>query len=299
MITKSFKGHTLALITVFVWGITFVSTKVLLTDFTPIEILFFRFFISLIVLFVIYPKTLKLNNKKEELLFAFAGLCGITLYYLLENIALTLTLVSNVGVIVAISPFLTALVAGFFFESERPKRSFFIGFSIAIIGIGFISFNRQNSFGFSLKGDLLAVLAAIVWAFYSTAVLKISSYGYNTILVTRRIFSYGILFMIPALFIFDFSFNLSRFLNPVYMFNIIFLGVGAGAICFISWNLAVKFIGAVKTSAYIYLVPIVTVIFSALILGERLSGYAIFGVCLTLFGLILPEIKIKRFTRKR
>ena len=40
---KDFSGHLAALLTIFIWGTTFISTKILLTDFKPIEILFFRF----------------------------------------------------------------------------------------------------------------------------------------------------------------------------------------------------------------------------------------------------------------
>ena len=99
-------GHISALITILIWGGTFTSIKLLLEKSTPLEILFIRFLIGFAVLCIIYPKTLKIKNKKEEIYFMGAGLCGVTLYYLLENIALTYTLVTNVGVIVSIAPFL-------------------------------------------------------------------------------------------------------------------------------------------------------------------------------------------------
>ena len=53
---KDFSGHLAALLTIFIWGTTFISTKILLTDFKPIEILFFRFLIGLFILILIYPK---------------------------------------------------------------------------------------------------------------------------------------------------------------------------------------------------------------------------------------------------
>ena len=142
--------------------------------------------------------------------------------------------------------------------------------------------------------DLLALLAAFVWACYSILTKKISSYGYHTILTTRRVFFYGILFMIPTLFMFDFHLELSRFTNPVYLFNIIFLGLGASALCFVSWNLAVKVLGAVKTSIYIYMVPVITVVTSTLILHEQITALSIIGTLLTLAGLFLSERKTMR-----
>lgn len=76
---KTTAGHITALVTIMIWGTTFISTKILLADFTPIEILFFRFLLGLLVLIIIYPKRLKIKDKKQELTFVAAGLCGICL----------------------------------------------------------------------------------------------------------------------------------------------------------------------------------------------------------------------------
>lgn len=92
---KTAAGHIAALITIMIWGTTFISTKLLLGDFTPIEILFFRFLLGLLALTIVYPKGLKVKDRKQELTFAAAGLCGICLYYLLENTALTCTMASK------------------------------------------------------------------------------------------------------------------------------------------------------------------------------------------------------------
>ena len=80
-----FAGHLVALCTVFVWGTTFVSTKVLLRDFVPIEILFFRFLLGFCALALIYPRMTRLRERRHELLFMGAGLTGITLYFLLDR----------------------------------------------------------------------------------------------------------------------------------------------------------------------------------------------------------------------
>ena len=90
-------GHLAALLTIFIWGTTFISTKILLKDFQPIEILLFRFLLGAAALFLVCPRRIKGTSPKQELTLAAAGLCGICLYYLLENIALTYTMASNVG----------------------------------------------------------------------------------------------------------------------------------------------------------------------------------------------------------
>lgn len=282
-------GHLAALLTIMIWGTTFISTKILLVDFKPVEILFFRFVMGFLVLFVIYPKPLKTADYKQELTFMAAGLCGICLYYLLENIALTFTLASNVGVIISVAPFFTAILTHLFTKSEEKLRvGFFVGFVVAMAGIILISFNGRE-LELNPMGDLLAVIAALIWACYSILTRKISSFGYSVILSTRRTFFYGILFMIPTLFFFDFQLDLSRFANMTYLFNILYLGLGASALCFITWNFAVKELGAVKTSVYIYMVPVITIITSVLILHEQLTLLAGIGTVMTLIGLFLSE----------
>ncbi|MCQ4637384.1 DMT family transporter [Anaerovorax odorimutans] len=296
---RNVQGHAAALFTILFWGTTFISTKILLKDFTPIEILFFRFLLGLAALTLAYPHRLKLKERKQEITFIFAGLCGVCLYYLLENIALTYTMASNVGVILSIAPFFTGILTHIFMKGEEKlKANFFIGFAVALAGICLISFNG-SSLKLNPMGDLLAVIAALVWAFYSLLTKKIGSYGYSTIQTTRRIFIYGLVFMIPALFIFDFQVKLSRFADPVYVFNILFLGLGASAICFVTWNFAVKVLGAVKTSVYIYICPVVTVITSVIVLHEKITGLMLLGIVLTLAGLLLSEGRIGRKKEQR
>lgn len=287
--SKKSIGHFAAFLTIIIWGTTFISTKILLADFQPVEILFFRFVMGFLVLLIIYPRRLKEVNLKQEITFAAAGLCGICLYYLLENIALTYTMASNVGVIISIAPFFTAILAHLFMKSEEKLRiNFFIGFTVAMAGIILISFNGSK-LALNLMGDFLAIIAAFVWACYSILTRKISSFGYPVILATRRTFFYGILFMIPALFFFDFQIGLSRFANMTYLLNILYLGLGASALCFVTWNFAVKILGAVKTSIYIYMVPVITTIISVLILKEPVTWISAIGTLLAVVGLFLSE----------
>ena len=283
------KGHITAFLTILIWGTTFVSTKVLLVDFSPLEILLYRFVIGLIALFIAYPHRLKGTTVKQELMFAAAGLTGVTMYYLSENIALTYSTASNVGVITSTAPFFVAILAHLFLKGESLKVSFLIGFIISIIGIAMISFNGQFFFELNPVGDMLALFSAFVWGFYSVFARKISHWGYNTIQTTRRIFIYGILFMLPTLFFIPFEFGFERFTNFTNLFNMLFLAFGASALCFVTWNYSVKIIGAVKTSVYIYMVPVITVVLSAIVLDEKINALLVLGILLTLTGLLISE----------
>ena len=109
--------------------------------------------------------------------------------------------------------------------------------------------------------------------------------------MTRRIFFYGLLFMIPALFLFGFDVSMSDFMHIEVIFNLIFLGLGASAICFVSWNFALKKLGSIKCSTYIYLVPVITVVTSMIVLKEKVTIMTWIGMILTLAGLMLSQRK--------
>lgn len=282
-------GHLAAIFTILMWGTTFVFTKSLLSSFTPIEILFIRFLLGYFALLAVRPKFLKTAGKQEELLFAAAGLCGVTLYYLCENIALTFTLASNVGVIVSTSPLFTALLSFRFLGEEKPKPRFFLGFAAAIGGVALVSWGGGAGVSLDLRGDLLSLFSAFVWGIYAVLTRKFSAFGYDTILCTRRVFFYGLLFMTPALFFMDFHPEAAALLQPANLFGILYLGLGAGAACFVTWNLAVKRLGALTTSVYIYLVPLVTIVASAIVLHERMTLISLFGMALILTGLFLSQ----------
>ena len=286
---KSIAGHLTALFTVMIWGTTFISSKILLQDFTPVEVLFYRFVLGLVALMVVYPKAMKGTTWKQELLMAVGGLSGITLYYLLENIALTYTMASNVSVIVSTAPIFTVLFCNMLYRDEkRTGLKFFVGFFITMAGIWMISFNGA-ALQLNPLGDFLSLLAAIMWGIYSAVYKKITEFGYPVIQTTRRMFFYGVLFMIPFLFFMDFEFDITGFANPVYLLNILYLGFGACALCFLTWNYAVTKLGAVKSSFYIYLVPVITVVMSSIILKEEMTIIAIIGTVLTIVGLFVSE----------
>ena len=257
-------GHMAALFSVIVWGLTFVSTKALLEDFEPVEILVIRMTIGFLVLCVLCPRLLHVTDRRHELWFAGAGLCGICLYYLLENIALTYTMASNVGVIVAVAPFFTAILLRLIY-GDGLGRGFVLGFVIAMAGICIIMFNGQELHVDPL-GDTLAVMAALVWAFI-----------------------YGILFILPAAAVLGFDPDLSVLADPVTLGHMLFLGVVASALCFASWGFATRRLGAVETSVYIYMIPVVTVVSSAILIGEDITPLAVVGTVMTLAGLIISE----------
>ena len=288
-VSRKLLGHLAAFLTILAWGMTFISTKILLESFTPIEVLLMRFAIGYVALSIAFPRPLAPQGLRRELVLASAGLTGVCLYYLLENTALTYTLASNASVIVSTAPFFTALLATLLSHGQRRLHlDFFAGFALSMIGIALISF-AGSPIEVNPLGDLMALGGAFVWAFYSAAVDKAGEWGVSNLGTTRRIFAYGIAFMIPAALWMGFSPDPRLILNPLNIGNLAFLGVIACAACFASWNFAIRQLGPVTSGTYIYLTPVITVLAAALILHEQLTLWAIAGVVLTLAGLVVSQ----------
>lgn len=291
------KHHLVALFTIFVWGLTFVSTKVLLVDLSPLWILLLRFVLGTIILCLLRPHVLKLKARKDELLFMAAGVTGIAAYYLLENIALVYTTATAVGVIVAVSPLFTALLSAALGDRSFLNIRFFAGFALAIAGLIVVGIGTGNGSdmldalsGSSAFGALLALLAGLVWAVYSILVSCLSEKGYETIATTKKTFLWGILFIAIAVLVFDAQPPIfSELLKPEDLLNLLFLGAIASAACFVTWGVAVKHLGATTSTTYIYLVPAITASASILILGEPLNTPIVLGIVMTIGGLLLSQ----------
>lgn len=287
-------GHVLALAVSAVWGTTYISTKVLLTEFHPVEILIFRFLLAWVILFLCSPKPLLPKNLRSELPFLCCGLTGLTFYSILENYALQFSLASTVGLIIAAAPMFTALLLWLSRRSRRPGGAFFLGFALAMAGIALISLAEGESFDCDPIGVFLSLAAAVCWGGYGVCLEWAQAKSeYNDLQITRKIFFWGLLFTLPFLWINHLSLDLSRFSNLTLLGNTVYLGVGASALCFLAWNKATALIGSVATNVYLYLMPVITVAASALILGEPVTALTLAAIALILAGLALSQYKPK------
>ncbi len=285
-----FVGHALALLTCVIWGISFISSKILLEIFTPGEILFIRFLTAYLVLWICFPKPFLYSDWKTELLCLGAAFFGMLLYQYLENTALIYTSTSNVGLLVATAPFFTGIAATLT-GSEKINSSFLVGFLLSIIGVFLVVFNGKFVLAMNPLGDFLAILAAFIWAFYSILTNLLNSRRKNILQVTRRMFLYATLMSVPFICTGNFASKLTEFLQLRYILNLLFLGGLASGVCFVIWNMAIKKMGAVSSSVYLYLIPVVTLLFSNLLLGEPITVLAVLGTVCILAGLILSQRK--------
>lgn len=249
---------------------------------------------------LISHKQFRSHSWRDEGLFLVCGLCGGSIYYISENVALEYTLVSNVSLITSLSPILTAILLGILYKSERPGRGLYIGSTVAFIGVGFVIFNSSFMLDIKPLGDLLALLAALTWAIYSI-VLRRLNVQYDALFITRKTFFYGVVTALPFLIIEPEIAPLSLLFNPTVAGNILFLALFASLLAFLLWTMVVGKLGAVTANNYIYFQPVVTLVFSAIILGDPISAVGITGCVLILVGVWLsdwlPRRNMKRINK--
>lgn len=281
--------HVLALVTAAVWGSTFVSTKILLTNgLSPAQIMVIRFSIAYLLILLLSHRPLFSRKLSDELLMIGAGITGGSLYFLAENSALIYTQASNVAIIIAVTPLLTAIAAHFFSRGERFSRTLATGSVIALAGVVLVVLNGRFVLHLNPKGDMLTIAAAVLWALYSIIIVRLQR-RYSSLFITRKVFFYGIVTLLPYLFIHEAALDFGLLLRPAVIGNLLFLGLIASFACYWAWNAAIARIGSVNASNYLYLNPVVALITSAIVLDERITVTALIGTALIMLGVAVCE----------
>ena len=178
------------------------------------------------------------------------ALTGGSLYFLTENTALTMSYASNVSLIVCTAPLLTAIVIRLFYKKYRLSTQFVIGSFVALSGVAIIVFNGH--FVLNLK--------------------------YSTAFITRKIFFYGIISLLPIYTYQLLYWSRNLLFDPVIMGNLLFLGVVASMLCYMMWNVVLKNLGTVRASNYIYFNPVMTLLASSIVLGEALTTVSLLPI---------------------
>lgn len=252
--------------------------------------MFYRFIIAYALTWICSRKVLA-DTWVDEALLAIAGFTGGTLYFLSENTAIDYTITSSVALVVCVTPVLTALLTSAIYR-ERITGRLAIGSVVALLGVGFVVLN-----GTVLKihplGDALAFGAALSWAVYSVVVRRFDG-RYTTWFVTRKVFFYGIVTMVP--FIaggMGGGLHLDKLAIPVVAGNVLFLSVVASMLCFYTWNLVLEKLGTIRASNYMYTQPLVSLACSVWILGEPITPIALLGTVFILVGIYVAQRKGK------
>ena len=286
MLGGTLLGHIAAIVTVAMWGYSFVSSKVLLDNgLGPVHIYFYRFVLAYLMVLFISHKRLWASNWRDEGLFVVCALTSGSLYFIAENTALQYTLTTTVALLTSLSPLITTMLVGLVYKTEKFGIGTWLGSAIAVAGVACVVFNSSTSLEVRPLGDFLALAAAFSWAFYSLILRRLNAH-YDVWFITRKTFFYGILTSIPFLIFEPESQSVATIISrPEVYANLLFLGLGASTIAYVLWAYTVKTVGAVKANNYMYLQSIVTLIVSAIVLGEHVNFIGYLGIFLILAGL--------------
>ena len=286
-------GHIYALLTITIWGITYIATKILLTYYTPVQLLFIRFVIAFLVLLLLRPKPFLWQGLRDEAGFLLLSLSGVTLYYLFENAALQYTLATNVSIIITFAPIATALAMHFIAKNQRLSRYAIFGSLIAFCGVALVVCNGTFVLKLNPRGDLLSVGAMLCWTVYSVVVDHYLQ-RYDTVVLTRRMLLHAILILTPLCFFTDGWPELSYLFAPDTAAAILLLGVFGGGICFLWWAKAIRGLGVISATNYIYLSPFITMVSGWLLIDEPITLLGFLGAVLTIFGVFLADYTPKK-----
>ena len=294
---REFWYHFVALLTVAIWGSTFVFTKMLLQNgLSPAQIFTLRFFLAYVLLevgtLVAGDKVKWLSNSvKDEVLMMLLGVTGGSLYFLTENASLVYTTATNTSLIVCTCPIFAMLLLKLVYpKSERVTKMMALGSVIACFGMAVVVLNGRFVLHLSPLGDMLAFGACICWAFYSL-MMKDVLRRYDTFFITRKVFFYGIVTILPYYLIVPGFPPVEVLLRPVVLLNLLFLSVVGCMLCYLMWNWVIGKLGAVVATNWAYFNPITTILFAWWLLDENITIWFLLGSILIIAGMVLCNYK--------
>jgi drug/metabolite transporter (DMT)-like permease len=157
-----------------------------------------------------------------------------------------------------------------------------VGILIAMCGAVLVILNGSMSLEFNPLGYALALCGALSVSCYLTLVNRVE--GYAPLFMTRKIFFYGLVTMLPTFFDTPLVCDIAVLSQPKIIFNLLFLGMIASCFCYYSWNAIIPRLGAIKLGSYSYFQPVVAMITAAIFLSEPVSWAAIVGAALIIGG---------------
>lgn len=286
--------HLVAFATVAIWGSTFVSTKVLmLNGLSPAQIFTLRFLIAYVMMLAVYHSRLWADSWRDELKMMMLGISGGSLYFLSENEAMNFTSTTNTSLIVCSCPLFATLLVRLVYRSTTRISMMQLGGSLlAFAGMVIVVLNGRFVLHLSPLGDALAFTACLSWSVYSL-LMKWVSAKYGAAFITRKVFFYGVLTILPYYIFYPTLPTAAVLTKPVVVGNLAFLGCLASMICFLTWNWCISKLGAVKATNWVYFNPITTMIFASWVLGEKITPYFLAGATCILLGMFVADRSTK------
>lgn len=273
-----------------IWGISFIAIKIAVTEVPPAVVIWLRFNLSLVILFLflLLRRELTLPPTQDLFFFALLGFIGISLHHWLQSTGLVTAQASTTSWLIATTPIFMALLAWLFLK-EKITLIALCGILLAAIGVllvvsnGDITTVLNGEFGSA--GNVLVLLSAINWAVFSVLSRR-SLDKYTAVFVLFYATLFGSLFSsIHFLSIKGWNY-ISQLSNTAWL-AIIFLGAASSFLAYAYWYDGLQVIGATQAGVFIYMEPLITLLVAAIILNEAVTLPAILGGSLILLGVWL------------
>ena len=282
-----------ALVTAIVWGVNFPFLKIGLAELSPLAFTFLRYVLMLALAWAVLAWQHRRSGQRMAVeandypRLALAGVLGFSLYMVFSIVGVSETTAFSNALMIALAPLFTAVLL-FLWRMERIRLIQVAGMLVSLAGVAiFLADKARGGIGIATQGDLLSLLAAFFYAAYTVS-LKPLLGRYPATLVTAYTLSIGAVPVLwlsaPALLLQDWgrvdlagwSVLLWASIFPVYA-------------AWTAWSWATARAGVARTNVFLYLVPVVSGVVAALLLGEPFGPVKLVGAGLALSGLILAR----------
>jgi len=274
------------------WGLSFVWTNQLLrAGFPMYSLLISRLIIAAAFLFIVAFFTKKFNKVQysDYKWFLLLILCEPFLYFIGETYGILYTDSASISSLVVSTLPIFTMTTAYLIYNEKLSKINISGVIFALIGVAIALLNKDMEFSIHPLGIAMLFLAILSATGYSLVIKKLSQ-KYNPITIVIIQNFVGALFFVPfglfettQLANFHFSF--------INLYPLLLLAILPSSLAFLTYISAVKRIGVAKASMFCAVIPIVTLLFSAVIGLEILHQWNIIGVIVAVFGLMLSQMK--------
>lgn len=273
-----------------VWGGSFIATKVVLRDISPVTIVWSRFAMGMIILGIAVAarKQFSLLNKNEWLYFALLGFLGITFHQWLQSNALQTSEASTTAWIVSTTPVFMAIL-GWIALKEKLGWMKISGILLASIGVLVVVYdgdlNAISLGNFGKPGDILILISAINWTVFSV----LSRSGLKKHPATFMMFYVMLLGWLFTSILFFATQNISEIQNLTISgwIGLAFLGIFCSGLAYIAWYDALQTLGTAETGVFLYIEPLVTVVVAFFVLSEAITIASLLGGAVIILGVWL------------
>lgn len=262
------------------WGFSFISTKIVLTEIPPLSIALFRQIIAsfILILWAAYSRALSRMPLRDLGLAGASGLFGMVMYFALENSGLQYTTASNASMIVAALPAFTLMAESLVYRLKISlKMVLCLGLSIAGVALVVAAGEGLDLSSSRFLGNLMILGAMACWVAYSLINRRLAG-RYPSLEIVVYQSAISTFLYIPLVIPEMGRWRSLAEIDGQVMINLAFLGIFCSGLAFVLYVYASRRLGATVSSAFLNLIPVVTVISGYLLLQERVYPIQICGM---------------------